>query len=323
MRNVVYFLSVASVILTSSVARAEDVQVEPALRTVVPPPVTYFQTPFEPGGEHGELIFVTVRLNGEEVPFVLDTGAPTLILNSAHFPEAEDDGDHPAAYGVSGSVAMRSIAIDEFDWHGIRRQNVEVIGSDLSHLETATGSELVGLIGFDLVKDFELLIDYKAKQLTLFRPGFANFHRDVQPRATIPFTLEAHIPVVVAAISGKVMHLGIDTGASVNLLDQVAFDRLEEATDYVAKATDILHGADKNETTVPLIEIEKTRIDPIDVGSMIYTVADISHLNNGYGLELSGLLGYPFLSHGTTSISFVDEKIYLWDREVKITIAAR
>ncbi|MEM7349770.1 MAG: retroviral-like aspartic protease family protein [Acidobacteriota bacterium] len=323
MQKFICLLSITAAMLPAATVTAEHRPAATHEPTLEAQPVSYFQTPFEPGGENGELIFVTVRLNGEEVPFVLDTGAPTVILNTAHFPENEDGSANGAAYGVSGPVEMRSINIESFDWHGLRLHNTALIGLDLSHLETATGSEIVGLIGFDTVQDFELLIDYEAKQLTLFRPGAANFHGGIRPEATIPFTLEAHIPVVDASIGGKAMRLGIDTGAGVNLLDKPSFERLDATADYVAKATDVLHGADKNETTVPLIEVEATRVDTVELDSMVYSVADISHLNSGYGLQIGGLLGYPFLSQHKTSINFADEKIHLWDAEAEIEASVR
>lgn len=281
--------------------------------------MNYFQTPFEPGGEDGELIFVTVRLNGEDVPFVLDTGAPSLVLNAAHFPAADIAARPRPSYGVSGSLELRSITIDHFDWHGVEMQEVAVTSIDLSHMEAATESRLVGLIGFDPVKEFEVLIDYEARQLTLFRPGAANFHQTVQSLVAIPFTLEAHIPVVDVEIGGQAFRLGLDTGAGVNLLDTSSFGLLEAAVDYEVKATDVLWGADKNETTVQLVEVENTRVGSVDFTEMVYSVADISHLNNEYGPEIDGLLGYPFLSQRKMSINFADQKIHLWDAVAEIS----
>ena len=40
--------------------------------------------------------------------------------------------------------------------------------SDLSHLEN--GTEVYGLIGYDVHRDYDLLFDYKGKTLTLIDP---------------------------------------------------------------------------------------------------------------------------------------------------------
>lgn len=280
----------------------------------------FIQTPFEAGGEYDGLIFVDVGLNGRDARFILDTGAPALVLNSAHFPDetAEAEGE---AVGVSGKIQLRQIAIDELDWQGIKRRDIELIGIDLAHLETAVDSEIVGLIGYNTVKDFELLIDYPDRRLTLFRPGATNLHRDVQPLAEIPFTLEAHIPVIEVEIDGETLRLGLDTGAAVNLLDPTAFASLD-TTAYRSKGEDVLHGADKNANTVPLVEVLETEISGLRFADMLTSVADISHLNNGYGLQLDGLIGFPFLSQRRISINFAERKLYVWDAAAEVSPAS-
>lgn len=42
--------------------------------------------------------------------------------------------------------------------------------SDLSHLEN--GTEVYGLIGYDVYRDYDLLFDYKGKTLTLIDPDW-------------------------------------------------------------------------------------------------------------------------------------------------------
>ncbi len=326
MRNIFYRLPLTAMILVTFTMQVETTPSNPIhddnnARTNNTDVPDMLQTPFELAGDHGGLIFFDVRLNGENSRFVLDTGAPALILNSAHFP-GEADTSLGTASGVSGPLEMRSITIDSLDWHGLELQNTDVIGVDLAHLETATGSELSGLIGYETVKDFELLIDYPSRQLTLFRPDATNFHKDVRPQAVIPFTLEAHIPVLDVEIGGQPFRLGIDTGAAVNLLDPTSFSQLEATTDYDAKGEDVLHGADKNVNTVQLFNVKTARVAGSDFGAMLTTVSDISHLNQGYGLEVDGLLGYPFLSQRRMSINFKDQNIYLWDSEVEITSVA-
>ncbi len=323
MRSIPCWLHCTMMILATTTTQAKTGHSHPSHQAAPPAEtssVNFIQTSFELGGDPDGILFIDVRLNGENERFVLDTGAPALILNAAHFVDRAQ-ADQGSASGVSGPIEMSSITIESLDWHGIQKQNTEVIGVDLSHLETATKSELVGLIGFNTVKDFELLIDYPARQLTLFRPGASNLHRNVRPLAEVPFVLEAHIPVVDVVIGGKSFRLGLDTGAAVNLLDPTAFDQLDESTDYTVHGEDVLHGADKNAKSVQVFNVKGMQVAGTKLEDMRTTVADISHLNNGYGLEVDGLVGYPFLSQQRMSINFADQKLYLWDPGVEVTRA--
>ena len=74
------------------------------------------------------LIFVKVILNGKEEYFILDSGAPTIVLNSTYF---ESEESNVSANGVSGSAALQNIEIESFDWNGIIFENTELMGMDL------------------------------------------------------------------------------------------------------------------------------------------------------------------------------------------------
>ena len=78
------------------------------------------------------LIFVKALLNGEKKNFILDTGAPSLILNSAY---TEEGNLSDSLDAVGGSVSTRKVQVESFDWAGIRQINFETISMDLSHLE--------------------------------------------------------------------------------------------------------------------------------------------------------------------------------------------
>lgn len=44
------------------------------------------------------------------------------------------------------------------------------MASDLSHLEK--GTDVYGLIGYDVYKDYDLMFDYKKKTMTLIDPDY-------------------------------------------------------------------------------------------------------------------------------------------------------
>ncbi|NQX82322.1 MAG: aspartyl protease family protein [Flavobacteriaceae bacterium] len=267
--------------------------------------ISSFTTKFE---LVNNLIFVEVKLNGKIENFILDSGAPAIILNSHYFESEESDDE---AYGVSGSATLKNIEIESFDWNGIRLENTNLIGMNLSHLEEKTGKKFKGLIGFSVLKDYELYIDYKKHELSLLSQGNGKLHTEIKPKAELSFEYGAHLPIIETTIDKTKYKLGIDTGASSNLIDISSFDNLPKKT-YKVIDTSTLFGADKNETETTLINIKTCTISNKKFKKMEFVTSDISHLNKGYGLEIDGLVGYPFLSEQKTSIDFLNKKIYFW-----------
>ncbi len=255
------------------------------------------------------LIFVEVELNGKEAYFILDSGAPVVVLNSKYFSNGMEDG---SAQGVSGSLQRQQIHIDSFRWGNIELADTDLMGLDLSHLEEELDHPFKGLIGYDLLQDFELLIDYEKEQLLLFKDGQTDYHQKIQPQSELSFSYQLHIPVLEVEIAGAHYDLGLDTGAEQNLLSQAGFDRLPKESFEVQEQTE-LRGADKNVTEVQRFIVHESKLSGQSFEAMSFVSADISHLTAGYGLKIEGLVGYPFLSQQLCSIDFADKKIYFWD----------
>ncbi|NAS32506.1 hypothetical protein GTQ40_16105 [Flavobacteriaceae bacterium R38] len=255
------------------------------------------------------LIFIKVKLNGKEEDFILDSGAPAIVLNTPYF-ESEDSGK--SAEGVSGKTAIRNIKIDSFNWNGIKTGKTELIGLELSHLEEETGRKFKGLIGHSILKDYELYFDYDKKELTLFSERNTQFHNTIKPIAAMNFDYQAHIPVLDVIIKEEHFKLGIDTGAATNLIGLKALKRLPEKSYRIKGETD-LRGADKNITKVSQLLIKNVILSGREYKKMDFVSSDISNLTDGYNISLDGLIGFPYLSRFKTSIDFKNKKVYLWE----------
>lgn len=267
--------------------------------------IASFTTPFE---LDGGLIYVKAVLNGEEQDFILDSGAPGLILNSQYL-ASESTGQEVG--GVSGSTELQNIAIQNFDWNGIAISETTVIGLALSHLER-NGRRIAGLIGFSLISQYEMLIDYETQQLSIFDPDESEYHTTIKPIETLNFALNAHIPVFLTEIEGHSFKFGLDTGAEVNLMDPDSFEKLP-ANSYETGETTQLSGADNRVTNVTRFSIHETVIESSNFENMEFISSDISHLKEGYQLDIDGLVGFPFLSSRKMSVNFNQGKLYIWE----------
>ncbi|OIQ21316.1 MAG: hypothetical protein BM557_03430 [Flavobacterium sp. MedPE-SWcel] len=257
----------------------------------------------------GNLIMVNVLLNGKERKFIVDSGAPRVILNSKYIIGHNDNERTTisSSSGVNGSINGMDITnVEELDFAGIKLENQEVITLDISHLEENLNEEIYGLIGYDLIQDYDVLFDYENKKLTLINPDhFEDYKSEYLSGAkleTTPITLEQHIPVIKAQINNKTYSFGIDSGAESNLMDKSLFNSLKNNLENIT--TDYLIGADNNPTEIKSAEVKSTKIGNKDFKNLVTAFSDISHLNQGYGLKLDGLIGYEVLSKQKTLLSF-------------------
>ena len=256
------------------------------------------------------LIIVTAKLDGFERKFILDSGAPTLYLNSRYF--ANDSIiSISSAKGVNSSISGQDvIRIKSFDFQGIKMQNTDFVMSDLSHL--LEKEEIYGLIGYQTIKDYDWLFDYANKTLTLIKPDKTDDYISKMQYTTYEFPLKmasetSHIPFVEAKIGKTEVALGIDCGASVNLLDTALFDKLKN--DLTNITTTELTGASVQKAKVQEASVKSLTIGKILFENMPTVFKDMNHLNSQWENNIDGLIGYEILSNQKTLVSIKNKKI--------------
>jgi len=271
----------------------------------------YFTVPFN---RVGNLISVQVKLNGVFRTFIIDSGAPVFVLNSAHI--AKDTADKKLilsdAKGAGGTISgMGMEQIESFEFGGISMDTQNVISMDLSHLEKETKTTFFGLLGYEIYKDYDMLFDYKKKTITFIKPettkNFLESNYKSKKQVEVPIEMGGHLALVKGVINDKEYTFGIDCGAESSLFDSKLKDELKPSFSRLKK--DSMLGADKN-----VVEIYHGKLNSLVIGGVIFkktetSFSDISHLNDGYKLKLDGLIGFDILSNQPTLISYVNNKI--------------
>lgn len=265
----------------------------------------------------GGLVVVEAEVNGRRGAFVLDSGAPALVLNQREF--AAPGGQATLAVGgpqgVNGTVGGASYCpVQRFDWAGIGFQDKETLTLDLANVEQKLGGTvLLGLIGQNLFSRYALTLDYRAGRVQLRQPGPAN-PTDAPPLLRLPFTLRGHLPVVEATAGGQTFRLGLDCGAQTNLLSPQYEPLFARTLRQRKKVT--VRGAGQDFRTVVsgrIPELQLTGGLPFREQQTVFS--DISQLNKSSDpLAMQGLLGYPFLSQYRTTIDYVNKELrfYKW-----------
>lgn len=256
----------------------------------------------------GGMIFIEANVNGKTGTFILDTGAPGVILNEKPQQKSED----LIAGGINGTVEIGEVNIQNFAWGIINLSDIQGYSLDISHLEKSFEKKIAGLIGFDVLADFELLFDYQNKQIQILPARKNELHKNNKPIQKIAFQKQGHLPVIQAKIGKKTYNFGIDTGAEVNLLAAHILQKLEEDV-LIINASTTIQGLDNSPQSVQVGTIKNTRVQDTEFPEMEYLFVDFSKINDNRETKIDGLLGFTFLEKSKVSINYKKQKIYFWE----------
>ena len=125
-----------------------------------------------------EHLTLKAYINGQKVTLILDTGASQSCL---HTKAAEDLGltlsaseDKAAGIGTI-EMEMSGVTVDLLTLGIFQTSNYQFAVIDLSHVNVAlkqvTDVEIQGILGADVLMNYQAILDYKTQQLYLKQPA--------------------------------------------------------------------------------------------------------------------------------------------------------
>jgi hypothetical protein len=190
-----------------------------------------------------------------------------------------------------------------------------VLENDFLELRSSLGSEVHGILGYELFSRFVIKIDYEDRLMTLMLP---QKFKPSRKYTRLPMTVEDTKPYYVAelkvndttSISAKLM---IDTGASHGLfLDTESNDKLNVPPKNISCTIGKGLGGI---ITGRLARIKSLRIGRYTISNMIASFPDpnsyFDTLRTGYLVYRNGSIGGEVLSRFQVVFDFPREKIYL------------
>jgi len=263
-----------------------------------------------------QLIIVEVEILDKEGNFIIDTGSETLILNSVHFKSTrkyrqegkQTSGVHSDIEDVKEKY-FDKLSIENFN---ITKLNADII--DLSHIEKIKKIEVLGIIGYSILKDFEVFIDMHLNQITLTRTDRHGERLSKKVYAetihdSIDFKLKKHTIILNAFIENKKVKFGLDTGAEYNQLNK-SLD--SEILDYFYPSKELkLTGASGATMKVMAGKLYRVKLnDSIYFGPMKTVLTNLRQMNSAFSTNLDGILGFEFFAQQRTIINYKKRKLY-------------
>jgi len=173
----------------------------------------------------GQLIMVEAKVDTVIGFFMLDTGSEKLVLNKEYF-EAGDNGRAIAAIGNTGLVnAVIEKRVDSLQIDQLVLKEIQAHLVDLHHIELKKNVRLIGILGHDVYKDFEVFIDFQSKVIVLTRVNRKGIRIDTLAPFEVPydsmdFELRHHLIIVDNKVNAVRLKMILDSGAELNLIDR-------------------------------------------------------------------------------------------------------
>ncbi len=260
------------------------------------------------------LIFVQARVFGKKGNFIIDTGSEKLLLNSVHFKLHKNDITSTAS-SVSGILddignkAIDSLMIAGFS---VMDRNADVL--DLSHIEKGKNIQLLGVIGYEILKEYEVFIDFYLKQITLSKINKNGNRLDTRTfletiRDSVDFTLKKHTIVLDCYVNHVPLKFGLDTGAEINMIHRSIPQEALKNFRIIRRLK--LTGIKNRKKEVLAGKLYKVKLnDRIYCGVMRTILTNLNGMQSVYGTKLDGVLGYEFIAMKRLIINYRKQKIY-------------
>ncbi len=259
------------------------------------------------------LILLEGKIGQQEGKFILDTGANGLVLNSRYF-KAESISSS-TALGVSGGVGrvgestVENVKIENAMFRDLKAEHI-----DLEEVEKRKRIRIMGLLGYEVIKDFEIMLNYREKYVC-----FSKLDQEGEIKVLLPhsieridsfaFTLGNFIPVIEITIQGVSKKMGIDTGAEFNVLDNKRNRDIISNFKVMNRINLTGAGGSKKQALAGVLYRAQLG-EKYKCASMATVMTNMRNLNSIYKTNLDGILGHPFLAPWVFSINYKKEMLY-------------
>lgn len=291
----------------------------PTIQLAYDPIVSSDSTSVIPFSRAGNLILVAATIDSVRGNFILDTGAPGLVLNLTYFrqyPQTHSSDQEQA--GVSGGAVGRiQTEISQLNFGRIKYNRVDADLVNLGQIENSKGIKILGLLGIELFRQCEMIIDYEKSLLYLHliskkeaKEYQSDLLRDTSEYSILPFDITDNKIITKLEIAGKKLRFIIDCGAETNLLDSRLPDRIFENVTLGRRVK--ITGAGDGKVEALYGNLNNMKVGTQDISNLPVLITNLEKSCLSYISCTDGILGFDFLSLHKIGFNFVKRKMYIW-----------
>lgn len=271
-----------------------------------------------PFSRAGNLIVVKAQADTIEGNFILDTGAPYLVLNITYFrdyPQQHVEGEQTSMTGSSSTVAKTKVKT--FSFGSLQFSPLDADLANLGHIETSKGVKILGLLGMELFKQCEMIIDYDKNLIYLHKIGrresatYAHeMLKDTSAYYTFPIDITDNRVIVNTVSAGKKLKFVIDCAAETNVLSSKLPDKVFDNVTITGRR--VLTGVGNRKVEALFGDLRNMKLGSYELGTLPMLIANLENTCFAYAGCIDGILGFDFLEGHRIGFNFVKRKMYIW-----------
>ena len=312
--RIILFLTLLWVLPTKLI-RAEGPDKPELLYLQKPKPKGDFRKLVIPIKRANNLILVEARIDGKLGFFILDTGAPYLVLNRTYFRDYPVE-NRASASGTDGrAFVQQSTTVEKLEIRDLYYEFIEADLADLSDIENKRGVKIFGLLGINLFLEMEMKINLSNSTVTLYeldKEGSrlaGNSTTEEDSTATeLAFELRNDVMLLPSVVRNEALTICFDTGAETAVLDNDLSEKVFSAVKITNRKELVGAGGGG-------VEVLFGYIKNLNVGFLLpfaqVIIADLESIGRSYGFPLDGIIGYDLLKQGTVDINFKKQTIQI------------
>lgn len=261
-------------------------------------------------------IVIQGNVNGRPGNLIVDTGIPNMLLNKPYVESSSlfNNKEFGGVQSVTGSVENEGMSIVFLEIQDFSAKlGADVL--DLKPIEKQKGMDIMGIVGLNMFRNYEFVIDFFLKEIYLYRldrKGVRILKPRLLPSQTISFHYEGHLPCITAHLNGTSLQLGLDTGTEINILPAALFDKKSDQFTHIQ--TKKLMDLTGKQTAVLSAHVAGLQIGTLDMPSMNTLFIPQNKQYGGIGSKrVQGLLGIEFFQYFRLAINAKKRQVYLWD----------
>jgi hypothetical protein len=280
-----------------------------------PAPYGDFKTLVVPIKRAGNLIIVEARIDSVEGNFVLDTGAPYLVLNETYFRDLPKIENGEAIGIVGAASGSFTTAIHNFSILDLQYSRLTAEVTDLSFIENGRNIKILGLLGTRLFSKFAVTVDLFRNVLYIQKldkdgsiPETERIFRDRFMVSSFRYLND--VIFLKGIVDNYTLWFAFDTAAETNLLDYNQSKKLTETLQVVSRQK--LTGVGGSN-----FEVVFAKFDNLVVGDRKFMqnrilLTNLEKMGEAYGHSIDGVLGYDFFVRGIFTINFVKKEFEMY-----------
>lgn len=258
-------------------------------------------------------ILLKAKVNGEkELTFLIDTGATQSILDSdvAKSLGIRESGDFNITTG-SGAMKMQFMTLNSLRLGDLTMNDISVAVAPLKNFASNLSIKPAGLIGANLLKRFQLTIDYPERKIELRAPD-TKLEDSIEEGIVVE--TKPSLGVSGLAVEGvlndslKLTFL-LDSGAAFNHVSEHLVKDLLVDTPILPVGS--IKGLDGKAVSTGAVRFNSLKIGDLEVKEPVFSIAPSTGKNNP-GLISGGhlaIIGNPLLSQYRITIDYNSQKI--------------